>query len=165
MASKLQPTAAELEMMNRALALRKEAQRYRPFEDAYIKDVMDTSDDRQRLASTASADAAQATRYQYEPGGKGLLDAAVTRARGLSRILAAGDQAIEQQALRDRAAIASLGLRRAAGSAADQSTLAQLAARSAAANLQNAQQVSQAKSNFWGNLAGIGLNYALDKWL
>lgn len=165
MAKKLEQSAAELEMLNRALQLRKDAQRYAPYENAYIADVMDTSDDRHRTASRGAADAAQAMAKRpasYDSNGNGLFDAAMKRAKGLSRVLASGDQAVEQQGLRDRMSLVDFGRQRAAGGASSSAASATLAQRLAAGNARNSAYVNSAKSNFWGTIGGAGLNFALD---
>lgn len=159
---KRRASAAELDMVARASALRRQASKYDTAEASFIRDVMETGDDRSAQRGINSADAAQrmaGSEIVDTPASRAQISQrALLRAKGLSRVLTSGDVAVEQQGMKERAALSQMGLARL-GDAAHGFQRETEMAEQLAKGKQQAREIKNAGvANFLGSAIGAAAN-------
>ena len=151
----------EAPLFQQGQAMEREAAGFASGIRALISDVSDTSDERIRAGRAANANAwqAEAATREYDSTRPGV--SAFARAMGAgkarSRIISAGDNAVEMQALRDRAAISKGGAGLRSGNIRDMAQLMQSQDEFTAAKMRADQTKSGAMMGMLGTVAGAGI--------
>jgi hypothetical protein len=154
-------SAMEEPLFREGQAMQAEARGFAPGIRAFISDISDTSDERTRAGRAANANAwqAEAATREYDSTRPGI--SAFARAMGAgkarSRIVTAGEEAVEMQALRDRAAVSSAGNALRSGNVQDMARLAGGQNELIAANMQASQIRNAGVAGLVGTMAGYGI--------
>ena len=168
--SKQKATAAELELNARATALKAQAAKYQPLEEARIKDVTTGNPARKALLEgQLTADASQTfggtkpVAADDQAGGS-LFDGTMRRAKGLSRVAQAGDQALDTQSLRDRIALVDFGNGLKGASQSGLGVMAGIESSAADTAMQTKAITDAGWGSLVGSVAGAAANYGAGKW-
>jgi hypothetical protein len=158
-------SSAEKAMLERSLSLLKGTGPLRDLQN----DAMDAAEDPAGRINQAIGRGRQDVHAKFAEGGtpRSIGDAVgqnLARARALTRVGMAGDEAVKAQALKDRIAIAGFGRDRAnLAMGQGQIGVDMAAKRRAAADDRNAV-TGAAYSNLGGAVLGAGLNYGINAW-
>lgn len=151
---KRQPQSAfEREILGEVTQLGRDVVPFRRLEGQHMRDVDNIADDRQRLFTSANADVAQKFNVPTTSSSQALGNA-LRRAKGLSRIEAAGDGAIRGQQLRDRIALLKTGTGRRARGISGLARAAGIDSNVTAASMRADEYADASRSNLYGSIAG-----------
>lgn len=157
-------TKQEAPLFQQGQAMEREATGFASGIRALVSDVTDTSDERIRAGRTANANSwqADAAARDFDSTRPGI--SAFARAMGANkartRIASAGDNAVELQALRNRAAISKVGGSIRSGNTRDMSNLMRAQDEFNAMKMQAEQTRAAGISGLVGTLSGYGMGAA-----
>jgi hypothetical protein len=161
-------TKQEAPLFQSGQAMQSEAAGFASGMRARLADIANTTDERQRAARITSGDVwqADAATNQYDAArpGANLMERMLGRGKALTRMAAAGDQAVEGQALRERMSMAKFGQGVRTGNVRDLFQLSRGNDEFNAAKMRADQMTSGAQANLVGTLAGVGIGYGVGKF-